>query len=118
MTLDSKKTGNCIIVKLPRQIDMVLSAAIERELQSVFQQEPLCDFIMDLSNVVILSSSGLRIFITAKRKLRSANREIVLCGVKDNGIIETFRVSQLLDIFKVFPSEDEALAYLESRPGF
>jgi anti-anti-sigma factor len=118
MTLERIKSGTSIIVKLPRQIDMVLSAAIERELQTVFQQEPDCDFIMDLSNVVILSSSGLRIFITAKRKLRSANKEIVLCGVKDDGIIETFRVSQLLDIFKVFPSEDEALAYLAARPGY
>ncbi len=103
---------NCVVVTLPDQIDMLFSAAIERELQSLFQKKNASNFILDLSNVTLISSSGLRIFITAKRKLRSMNREIVLCGIKDESVSETLRVSNLKDILMVFPTETDAAEYL------
>lgn len=112
MAIELKKNGSCIVVLLPERIDMILSASIEKELYDIFQREKDCSFIMNMEKVQVLSSSGLRIFITAKRKLREQNREIVLCSINDEGIRETFTVSRLFDVIRVFPNEEEAVKAL------
>ena len=114
MALQQKTVGETIIIYLPQSLDMVLSSAIEGELNSLFMHKSECNFIMNLRDVTIISSSGLRIFITAKRKLRTRNRDMVLCEVKNDSVMETFKISKLFDILKVFPSEDEALEYLKT----
>jgi len=115
MPLERKKTGNSVIIFLPATIDMVLSAAIEKELNIIFREDSESSFVMNLKNVNVISSSGLRIFITARRKLRESNREIVICSVEDEGVMETFKAAKLMDIFKIFKTEEQALEYLRGK---
>ena len=113
MDLKTKKTGNCIIINLPDNIDMIMSSELEKNINTIFNEEANANFIMNLKDVTIISSSGLRIFITARRKLREVNKEIVLCNIDNEAVVETFKAAKLLDIFSVFSNENDAIAHFK-----
>ena len=113
MALPVKNFSNCVAVRLPERIDMVLSTSIEKELLEILKNDKNSHVILNMEDVKVLTSSGLRVLITAKRKLKAENRDLVLCDIRDEGIYETFNVSRLFDVIKAYPTEDEAVKSLE-----
>ncbi len=70
--------------------------------------------LIDLSEVPIMNSSGLGPLIAATMKaVEAASGEIVLMGVNDR-LINLLRITKLLNVFKIFDLEDEALNHLTS----
>lgn len=61
-----------------------------------------------------MNSSGLGPLIAATMKaVEAASGEIVLMGVNDR-LINLLRITKLLNVFKIFDLEDEALNHLTS----
>lgn len=112
MELNSKKTGNAIIIYLQGRLDVHLSADIEKEINKLITSEPVCHFLLNLKDVEYMSSSGLRIFVSTMRILKESKRKLVLCNM-NNAVKKIFEVVELTDMFDIFNSENEALEFLK-----
>ncbi len=60
-----------------------------------------------------MNSSGLVSLIATMKAVEAASGEIVLMGVNDR-LINLLRITKLLNVFKIFDLEDEALNHLTS----
>ncbi|MBE0567169.1 MAG: STAS domain-containing protein [Krumholzibacteria bacterium] len=70
------------------------------------------DVVLDLGGVPWINSTGLGILISGYHSLRAAEGSMKICAVKER-VLSIFYISQLQNIFAVFPTRDEALASYE-----
>jgi anti-sigma B factor antagonist len=70
-------------------------------------------FVLDLSQVDFLSSSGLRVILEYLKKSRERGGDLRLTGAQP-GVGRTLEISGLVRILQSYPSVDEAVASLES----
>ena len=109
MNLQTKKVDNVIVVYLQGRLDVHLSADIEKEINKLIKDEPNAHFLLNLSGVEYMSSSGLRIFVSTMRILKESNRKLKLCNM-NSAVKKIFEVVELMDMFEIYESEAEALA--------
>jgi anti-anti-sigma factor len=55
-----------------------------------------------------ISSSGLRVFLVAQKKVLSLNGKLILCNMQPT-IQEIFRISGFSNLFRIFDTLEEAL---------
>jgi anti-sigma B factor antagonist len=64
--------------------------------------------VVDLSQVDFVSSSGLRVFLFAAKRLQTTDGKIVLCSMKDH-VREVFDLAGFSSIISIYGSRDEAI---------
>ncbi|MCB1184472.1 STAS domain-containing protein [bacterium] len=65
--------------------------------------------VLDMSGVPWINSTGLGILITGYHSLKNADGTLKICNVKER-VLSIFYISQLQNIFQVYPTLDEAMA--------
>ncbi len=108
MDLRTKKVNNVIILYLQGKLDVHVSADIEKEINKIIGQESECHMLLNLSSVEYMSSSGLRIFVATMRILKESKRKLKLCSM-NNAVKKIFEVVELMDMFDIHETEEEAL---------
>jgi len=108
MKPQTKKIGNIIEVFLTGRLDVQTSVIIEKEIHELIQSDPGSHILLNLAEVKYMSSSGIRIFVSTMRILKGSGRKLRLCNLSDS-VKKIFEVVELLDMFGVFDSEEEAL---------
>ncbi|MBN1534002.1 MAG: STAS domain-containing protein [Spirochaetes bacterium] len=108
MDLKKKKVDNVVVIYLAGRLDVHLSAEIEKEINSVIQNEPDCHLLLNLKDVEYMSSSGLRIFVSTMRILKESKRKLKLCNM-NSAVKKIFEVVELMDMFDLYESEEDAL---------
>ncbi len=108
MALDSKKKGNVVIVYLKGRLDVHLSADVESDLNVLIEKEKGSNFLLNLTDVEYMSSSGLRIFVATMRILKEHGRQLKLCSL-NSAVKKIFEVVELMDMFDVEETEEAAL---------
>jgi anti-sigma B factor antagonist len=103
-----EKKGNVIIVKLAKRLDVHKSVKTENEIIRMIDEDGTRYFLFDMSDVIYISSSGLRIFISTMRKLRDLKGELKIVGMKDS-IKNVFMTVELFDLLNLYKTIDEAL---------
>jgi len=109
MSIDTREENNHIIVYLKGRIDVHLASEIESELMKLIKQNPNKDFILNLSDVEYMSSSGLRVFVSIMRYLKERNRNLKLSNLS-LAVKRVFEVVELMDMFDIYNDESDALA--------
>jgi anti-anti-sigma factor len=108
MELKTRKEGKVTIIELEGRLDVHLSLEIEQAVNDIIDKGEKY-LLFDLEGVQYLSSSGLRIFIAAMRKLKSIDGSLKLANMSDS-VKKIFKVVELIDLFEIYDSVDEALA--------
>ncbi len=108
MDLQTKKVGDVIVIYLKGRLDVHLSADIEKEINRIIKDEPKAHLLLNLAEVEYMSSSGLRIFVSTMRILKESQRKLKLCNM-NNAVKKIFEVVELMDMFEIYDSEEEAL---------
>ncbi|MEK6795141.1 MAG: STAS domain-containing protein [Spirochaetota bacterium] len=108
MTLKTTDQGAVKIVHLEGRLDVNLSIEIESEFEKMIDGG-VTRMVLDLKQVEYLSSSGLRIFISAMRKLKEKKGRLVLCNVTPM-VKKIFKIVELEDIFEIQDSLDKAVS--------
>jgi anti-sigma B factor antagonist len=109
MNLKTKKVGNIVVVYLQGRLDVHLSADIEKEINKLIKDDPDSHLLLNLAGVEYMSSSGLRIFVSTMRILKESNRKLKLCSM-NNAVKKIFEVVELMDMFEIYETEEEAIA--------
>lgn len=111
MSLQYNKSGDTIVVKLSGKLNFQNSDKINREISSLIEKEQDLDFILNLSEVDFMSSSGLRIFINAWKAFNDRENKLILCSLNET-LKKVFEIAEIRDLFEIFDSEEGALASL------
>ncbi len=72
-------------------------------------EEGYKDVVLDFAGVPWINSTGLGILISGYHSLRAAEGTMKICAVKER-VLSIFYISQLQNVFEVFPTREEALA--------
>ena len=107
MELSTRKEGKVQIIQLEGRLDVHLSLEIEQAVNDLIDKGEKF-LLFDLEGVQYLSSSGLRIFIAAMRRLKGIDGGLKLANMNES-VKKIFKVVELIDLFEIYPSVDEAL---------
>lgn len=105
--LKSRKEGDIRVIELEGRLDVHLSMEVESAVNELIDAGDI-NIIFDLKEVKYLSSSGLRIFIAALRKLNKLNGKLKLANMNES-VKRIFKVVELIDLFDIYPTVEEAL---------
>ena len=109
MALNTKAVGKNVVVQLSGRVDVHMASEIESELNDLIEKHKDENVILNLDEVEYMSSSGLRVFVSLMRNLKESDRSLRLCNLS-LAVRKIFEVVELMDMFEIFESEDEALA--------
>ncbi len=68
--------------------------------------------LVDFSQTEYVASAGLRVLLSAAKSLQKSGGQIALFSMKPY-VYEVFEISGFTQIFKIYASQDEALASLK-----
>jgi len=107
MNTKKEKIGNFSVLKIKGRIDTIHSSALENEVNQLFDSGEK-NLIFNCSGMDYISSSGLRVFLVAQKKVISINGKLYLCNMQP-AIQEIFRISGFSTLFRIFDTQEEAL---------
>ncbi|RPI74638.1 MAG: anti-sigma factor antagonist [Desulfobacteraceae bacterium] len=107
MDIQTRKEKETWIVAVRGRIDALTAPEFEKKLQeSAASGQSI--FLLNFSALEYISSAGLRVILSAAKKLKEKKGRISFCGLQAP-VREVFDISGLTSIFKFFDSETEAL---------
>jgi len=100
------KKGGKTIVEISGRLDAASSPILQEQLMQIIEREK--NIVMDCAHVEFISSSGLRVFLMAAKKLKGGNGSLAICALSEN-VKEVFDISGLSSILNLFSTLEEAL---------
>ena len=110
MEITQIETNGVVVVALQGRLDTNTSAILEEELLEL-ADEKSHRIVVDLSELGFISSSGLRVLLTAGKKSKRVTGRIVLCALTDH-VKQVFDVAGFTMLFSMYPSQEDAVKSL------
>lgn len=95
------------ILNVSGKIDAVTSKQLESAIDELLKLDAKM-MLLDLREVEYVSSSGLRVLMVAKEKLRQRHGDLRLASLQPL-VREVFEITGLKQFFSIYPSQGEAL---------
>ena len=103
-------------LKVNGEIDVYAAPAFKSTLLNHVLSPTVNQYLIDISNVDFMDSSGLGVFVGFLKRLRSTREDYKLAVFSDReNINKIFRITGLTKIFNIFNTIDEALNYLKAE---
>ena len=112
MTAKVETVGGCRVLRVGGRIDFESALDFEQRINSMMQEEGDC-FIIELSEVELLSSAGLRVLLSTAKRISHRNASLGLAA-PSHVVRQVFEISHFNLLFKIFPSVLEAVSALKS----
>jgi len=103
--------GQCKILRVSGRVDFESALDFEQQINSMIQQGGDC-FIIELSQVELLSSAGLRVLLSTAKRVSHRDASLGLAA-PSQVVRQVFEISHFNLLFKIFPSVAEAIAALK-----
>lgn len=107
MNLNEIKNDKVVIIEIEGRLDTTNYNQLEKKLLENIESDNK-NLLIDCTKMDYVSSSGLRIFLMALKKITSLNGKFVLCGLQEN-IAEIFEISGFTSIFQIFENQEVAI---------
>jgi anti-anti-sigma factor len=107
-----KEDKDKAIIYLKGRLDIHLSNEIENEINELIKKEGIKHLIVNLQDVEYMSSSGLRVLVATLRIMKESDGDLKLCCLT-LAVRKIFEVVELIDMFDIYRSEDEAISSWE-----
>ena len=107
LQLETKEHGENVIIALEGSVD----ASTTQQARDVFTallNRGKRHFIIDLSGVEFIDSSGLGALVGFFKKVRVGEGDVKLAGPSDS-IVKIFQLTRLDKVFAMFPTREAAL---------
>jgi len=105
--IDCKDVGDVIVIELAGQLDVYNSGDLAR-LVDAYINRGFKKFAVDLERVTYWDSSTLSVLINCLKKMDQEQGGFVLASLQGSPK-EVFEMAKLQQVFKLFPSIDDAL---------
>ena len=104
--LEERKDG-LLVLCLDGRLDTVSSKTFEEKVLALVDGGER-RIVIDLSRMDYVSSSGLRVFLVASKRLTSAGGKVVFCSIQEP-VKQVFDIVGFYSILSILNSKDEAL---------
>ena len=113
--LSCKKTPNALVLSFTekRIYDASAVEAVEAKIRSLLADEPK-NMVIDFSGVDFMVTQVINILLVALKQIRTHGGEIYLARMNPN-IRRVFDIMRLNTVFKIFDTQEQALAALDER---
>ncbi len=101
------------IIGLRGRLDAVTSPAVEQRLLALVAQGEV-RVAFDLSGLSYISSLGLRVLMVVAKQVQTGGGKLALATLTDS-VREIFNLAGFTQLFTVFQTVDEAVAYCAGR---
>ena len=106
MKVSIRDVGNAKVVEVEGDVDLGTSPLLRRTL---FETLPrAAKLALNLAAIRYIDSSGIATLIEVLQDSQRLNKEFVLFGLSP-AVLEVFRLTHVIRIFRVFQTEQEAL---------
>ena len=106
MKISVRDVGDAKVVEVTGDVDLGTSPAFRRTL---FEALPVAAKVaVNLAAIRYIDSSGIATLIEVLKDSQRLNKEFVLFGLSP-AVEEVFRLTHVIRIFRVFPTEQDAL---------
>lgn len=105
MELKESKKGNSLVIEIIGRLDTSNYGELESNLLAALENGEK-NMVINCSGLNYVSSSGLRVFLMALKKIKSVEGHFALCGLQDN-VREIFEIAGFTSIFRIFNTLDE-----------
>jgi anti-anti-sigma factor len=102
-----RKEGDTTILEIQGRLDTSNYEDFGKELDAKLEEGDKY-IVVDMEDLEYISSSGLRVFLAALKKIRAQEGDIALCCMSDK-INEVFTISGFSSLFKIYDRLDDAL---------
>jgi anti-sigma B factor antagonist len=96
------------VLPLEGEIDLHVSPRIAASLNQMIASKPK-QVVVDLSQVSYIDSSGLAVLIEGMQNVAAYGGKFALAGLQEP-VRPIFEIARLDQVFKIYPTVDEALA--------
>ena len=109
-----RQAGNTVVVtfKEKRIYDVRDVEAVESKIRSLLENEP-ANMVVNFADVDFMVTRVINILLVALKKIRAQGGEVYLAGMNPN-IRRVFNLMRLTEVFRIYQTEEEALAELQS----
>ena len=110
MDVTTLRQDSCTVVQVVGQLDGVTSPHLEAVLQDLLDDQEQRQIVVDLSGVPDMSSAGLRVIISATKRLRSSRTggDLRLAGPSKR-VVDVLELAGLLPVVHVYGTWEEAV---------
>lgn len=105
MHVNITSLNNCTVLHVHGRIDTITAGDFEAQIMSVLQ--PGICMVIDCSGLDYISSSGLRVFLVAQKKINADKGQLKLSSLQP-AIREIFDISGFSTIFEIHPDTESA----------
>ena len=107
MDISEDRKADAVILALSGKLDATTAKTFEDRILGVINGGTQ-RLVVDLSQLDYVSSSGLRVFILAAKRLQTVDGKIVLCSLKDH-VRQVFDLAGFSSMLSICASRDEAM---------
>ena len=107
MEITEERRENILILRVVGRLDASTSKALEEKLLPLIASGQ-GQLVIDLSQLDYVSSSGLRVFLLAAKRMENAKGKMVLCSLKDT-VKQVFDIAGFSSILTLAGSTEEAI---------
>ncbi len=107
MDIVDKKLDNVNLLSLSGRLDAYSATEMEKKLDSLIESGQT-RLVIDLEKLDYISSSGLRVFLAALKKVKKQQGDIKLASMKPF-IKEVFDIAGFSQLFNIFDTQQAAV---------
>jgi anti-sigma B factor antagonist len=107
MDMEDRNAGKVFIIVLNGRLDAYSSNKLDEKINTLIDND--CrELVINFEGVDYISSSGLRVILSAVKKLRKIQGDVKLACLKPY-VMEVFDISGFTQIFEIYSQEEEAI---------
>ena len=107
MEIKAEKRGDVRVIGLRGRLDANTSPVLEKRIL-VFLDQGENRLVFDFSELIYISSLGLRVLIVVAKNLQKVNGRLGLAALNEN-IYEIFKIAGFTSVFSIYPTLEEAV---------
>lgn len=107
MDISEKRIGDVNVISLSGRLDAYSADEVEKKLDSLIDAAQV-RLVISLEKLEYISSSGLRVFLAALKKVKKQQGDIKLACLKPY-IKEVFDIAGFTQLFNMFDTEEAAV---------
>lgn len=111
--IELEEIEQTIVLRLDGRLDAATSSILERKLNSLIDEQHF-RLALDFAGVDYLSSAGMRVLLSASKKLYNKQGALVLFSVSSD-VEEIFKMAGFDRILSIFSTEKEALQVFHKK---
>ena len=114
MNLSSRTSENTRIIDVEGDVDLRGSPQLRKLLFEALKESP--KVVINVTNIRYIDSSGIAVMLEALRESQRLKRQFVLYGMNPQ-VHDVFKLTNVLRIFQVVDTEEQALGTGNSHAG-